>query len=163
MRGWAYWALLLSAVSSSTLVPSAASASRDADFAYRYSQVWSAAVRMIRVDLRLPVGEQDQAIGYVLFEWKDSAGRSHPGSFELVRTEDDRGELVRAVVQIPAMPSYVEQMLLDRLARKLRAEFGAPPERRRPPEPPRGDEPSEEPGDEDEGDSDPDATAHTAG
>ena len=105
---------------------------------------------MIRVDLRLSVQDQDESIGYVLFDWKDSTGREHPGGLELVRARRDGRDSIRVVVQIPAMPSYVEQMLLDRLERKLRAEFGDPPERRRPrpsPSPAEEEDPEDAPED----------------
>ncbi|MEM9189670.1 MAG: hypothetical protein AAGF12_10875 [Myxococcota bacterium] len=119
-----------------------AHARKSSDFTYRYEQVWSAAVRMVRVDLRFRVEDQDPEIGYVLFQYRDTSGRTHPGSIELVATEVEGAELVRAVVQIPAMPSYIEQMLLDRLGQKLRSEFGEPPPRRprREPSPPSEDD-----------------------
>jgi len=113
-------------------MPSEAQARKQTDHRYHYEQVWSAAVRLVRVDLRYPIEDQDPSIGYVLFQYQDR-GRAYPGSIELVRTRVEGVEYVRTVVQIPSMPSYVEQMLLDRLERKLRAEFGAPPERPRPP------------------------------
>ena len=36
---------------------------------------------------------------------------------------------VRVLVQIPQMPGYHEQVLVDSLARKLRADYGDPPKR----------------------------------
>lgn len=132
----------------SLAIPSGAAARKSTDFAYRWEQVWSASVRMVRVDLRYPIVEQDSSIGYVLFEYRDR-GRSYPGSVELVRVTEGRHDRVRVVVQIPAMPSYIEQMLLDRLARKLRDEFGEPPPPPREPEPPA----EEEPPAEDDGDA----------
>jgi hypothetical protein len=113
-------------------LPGVAHARKQTDHRYVYEQVWSAAVRMVRVDLRYPIDDQDPSIGYVLFQYQDR-GRAYPGSIELVRTEVEGVEYVRTVVQIPSMPSYVEQMMLDRLGRKLRAEFGDPPERPRQP------------------------------
>jgi hypothetical protein len=103
-------------------------ARKTAEHTYRYEQVWSASVRMVRVDLRFEVQDQDEELGYLLFQYRDTSNRAHPGSFELVRTENARGQpTVRVVLQIPAMPSYIEQMLVDRLGRKLREEFGEPP------------------------------------
>lgn len=125
-------------------IPSGAEARSDRDFDYRWEQVWSAAVRMVRVDLRFPIVDQDESIGYLLFEYRDH-GRAYPGSIELVRVEGRRREHIKVVVRIPAMPSYIEQMMLDRLARKLRDELGEPPP---PPPPPREpDPPAEEPPD----------------
>lgn len=116
-------------------LPSGAAARSDRDFDYRWEQVWSAAVRMVRVDLRFPIVDQDESIGYLLFEYRDH-GRAHPGSIELVRVQGPRRERIKVVVQINSMPSYIEQMMLDRLARKLHDEFGEPPPPPREPEPP---------------------------
>ncbi len=155
--------VLLAAVAAAMLPPASAEARKQKDHTYRYEQVWSAAVRMVRVDLRYPIDDQDPNVGYLLFQYQDR-GRTFPASIELVRTRVEGVDYVRTVVQIPSMPSYIEQMLLDRLERKLRAEFGDPPERprreRRPPD--RGDEDSDEDDandDDDEGDDDRDERA----
>ncbi|AKF06912.1 hypothetical protein [Sandaracinus amylolyticus] len=132
--------------------PRIARARVQTDYAYAWAQVWQASVRLVRVDLGCPITDRDEEIGYVMFDYAD-AGRTHAGSIELVRTTGSDGiERVRAVVQIPSMPSWVERMLLDRLSRKLREDFGEPPrlarpvrsERERPPEDPA--EPSDPPG-----------------
>jgi hypothetical protein len=143
--------------------PSGAEARKQQDYGYRFEQVWSASVRMVRVDMRFPISDQDESIGYLLFEYRDR-GRSHPGSIELVRLNERGQERIKVVVQIPAMPSYIEQMLLDRLGRKLVDEFGQPlpPPRRRPDPPteePPADDDEEPPRDRDrprEGDRGPD-------
>ena len=46
---------------------------------------------------------------------------------EFIRSRDNGA--VRVVVQIPQMPGYHEQVLVDSLARKLRNEYGDPPKR----------------------------------
>ena len=111
-----------------------AQARRTDSHRYRYEQVWTAAVRLIRVDYGFNIRDKDRDIGYLLFDYQDH-GRTYPGSLELVRT---RNEHVRVTLHVPSMPSYVERMLLDRLKRKLREELGQPlpPPRRAPPEPP---------------------------
>jgi hypothetical protein len=143
--------LLLVAVVASVAfaAPRVAHAKKQADHRYRFEQVWSAAIRMVRVDLRFPVQDQDPATGFMLFDWVEH-NRQYPGSIELVRTDVDGVPHVRVVVQVPSMPSYVEQMLLDRLARKLTDEFGEPPPSPPParPEPP----PAERPGDDEDDD-----------
>lgn len=104
-----------------------ASARSAEEYAYTYDQLWRAAVRLVAVDLRFPITDRDPEIGYLLFEYRDQ-GRAFPGSVELVRTQGpDGAERVRVVVQVEAMPSYVERMMLDRLRRKLTDEHGAPP------------------------------------
>lgn len=151
------FAALMVALLGPLALPSSAYARKQTDHRYRYEQVWSAAVRLVRVDLRYPIEDQDASIGYVLFQYQDR-GRAYPGSIELVRTEVEGVEYVRTVVQIPAMPSYVEQIILDRLDRKLRAEFGAPPERprRQPRRPGRGNRDGDDSDDEDAIDDDDD-------
>lgn len=124
-------------------LPASAGARLSDEYEYSYDQLWRAAVRLVAVDLRFPVTERDPDIGYVLFEYRDQ-GRAYAGSLELVRTARPNGEeRVRVVVQVSGMPSYVERMMLDRLTRKLRDEYGAPIARPRPaptPPPARDDE-----------------------
>ena len=43
---------------------------------------------------------------------------------------------VRVVIQLPQMPRYHEQVLLDSLVRKMRQEYGDPPDRPKTPPPP---------------------------
>ena len=132
------------------LVPSFSSARRSDVHAYRYEQLWRSVVRLVRVDYGFTVRDRDEEVGYLLFDYMDS-GRSHPASFELVRVQEDGREQVRVALSIPAMPSYVERMLLDRLQRKLRDEYGQPLPAPRPGAPAA---PAEDPGpEEEEGDS----------
>ena len=112
----------------------AAQARSHQTYAHNYDQCWSATIRVLRVDYGFPVHDQDKDIGYLLFEYQDR-GRSFPGSAELIRTRQDGREQVKVTITIPAMPSYIEQMILTRLARKLSDDFGEPPPPpRRPPE-----------------------------
>ena len=108
------------------LVPSGAGARRSDAHAYRFQQVWSSAIRLLRVDYGFPVRDRDPEIGYLLFDYTDR-GRSHPGSLELVAFEAPNGQpQVRVTLSIPAMPAYVERMVLDKLERKLRTDHGEP-------------------------------------
>jgi hypothetical protein len=121
--------------------PSLARARVQEDFTYAWAQVWQASVRLVRVDLNCELTDRDPDIGYVTFEYPDR-GRTHHGSLELVRTTGADGvERVRVVAQIPSMPSYVERMMIDRLTRKLRDDFGAPPRATRSPRPSSPEEP----------------------
>jgi hypothetical protein len=115
--------------------PPVAAARGSETVAYRFSRVWSAVVRLVRVDYRFPVRDQDADVGYLLFDYQEDR-RSHPGSFELVRVREHGRNQVRIVLSIPAMPSYIERMMLDKLLAKLEDDFGAPPPRR----PDRGDD-----------------------
>ena len=117
------WAPLLMTIA--LLTPATGQAKKTEDFRHSYGQVWGAAIRLIRVDQGYPIKDRDQEIGYFLFDYRDD-GRMYPGSVELVRIEDQGGGPIRAVIQIPAMPSYIERMLLDKLRKKLIREFGEP-------------------------------------
>lgn len=130
---------LLAAISMTfaLLSPARSQAKETAEFRHSYEQVWGAAIRLIRVDQDYPIKDRDQEIGYFLFDYRDD-GRTYPGSVELVRIEDQGGGPIRAVIQIPAMPSYIERMLLDKLKRKLMDEYGEPlpPPKKKPEEVP---------------------------
>jgi hypothetical protein len=102
-----------------------AQARREQSFRYPFARVWSAALRMMRVDYESPITEKDLESGYFLFTFPQN-GKENPGSAELVRTVEGGVESVRVVMQVPALPNYVEQMMLDRLKRKLSEEFGDP-------------------------------------
>lgn len=94
---------------------------------YTYEQTFSSALRLVRVDLGLKVTEKDQDNGFILFEYTspESGKKVCSGSVELVKGKE--GVLVQ--VQIPAMPSYHEQMVVDALKKKLVTEHGEPPKR----------------------------------
>ncbi len=121
------------------LSPATGQAKKTEDFRHSYEQVWGAAIRLIRVDQGYPIKDRDPEVGYFLFDYRDD-GRMYPGSVELVRIEDEGGGPIRAVVQIPAMPSYIERMLLDKLKKKLMDEYGEPL-----PPPPKKHKPDEAP------------------
>jgi hypothetical protein len=59
-------------------------------------------------------------------------GRRFAGSIELVKRERDEMPVITAIIQVQGMPSYVEQMMLDKLARKLKDEVGDPLEPKKP-------------------------------
>lgn len=122
------------------------------ELTYRYNQIWSSAVRFVRVDNGFPIIEKDKKTGYLLFEYKD-AGRSLSGSLELVPVVEHGKRLVKVTVRIQGMPTYVESVMLGGLVKKLKQEFGAPPPARRvaesidcskcPSAPPSGDDSAE--------------------
>jgi hypothetical protein len=100
---------------------------------YPVSEVWSTAVRFVRVDRGYTVREKDEESGYILFEMVEGA-KTYKASLELIRALDDQGrEATRAVFSIPELPRHYETVLLDKLAAKVRDERGAPA----PPPPPR--------------------------
>jgi hypothetical protein len=117
-------------------VVSPARARTTQELAYPQDRVWNAALRLVRVDLGCPLGERDAETGFFLFEYVDGA-RHFPGSVEIVPARVESHDGVRVIVQVQAMPSYIERMILDRLQRKLIEDYGQPPRIVRPP--PRGD------------------------
>jgi hypothetical protein len=140
-------ALFCSIVLSLVGLADTALARRESSLRYPFSLVWTTAVRMIRVDYESPITEKDKDEGYFLFSFVHE-GKEHPGSFEVIEDAEDGA---RVVVQIPAMPSYVEQMLIDKLERKLSLDHGAPrepkmpaPEQKKPTAPEGDKKPSED-------------------
>lgn len=107
------------------LLPSAVHARSESEFAHPFSKVWTIAVRLLRIDLNCPISEKDKEEGYFFFEYKDGT-RSFTGSTEIIPKTIDGVKGVRVVVQLSALPRYFEQMILDRLARKLDKELGRP-------------------------------------
>ena len=117
------------------------------DSPYGYERTWNAALRLVRVDNGWKISEKDEASGYLLFEYASpESGKPTAGSLELVRGRgQDNG--VSVLVQLPQMPHYHEQVILDALASKMRREYGYPPAPRREPTspeaPPDGGSPPE--------------------
>ncbi|MBX3224062.1 MAG: hypothetical protein KF795_26340 [Labilithrix sp.] len=106
-----------------------ASAKSAYESAYGFDRTWNAGMRLVRVDLGLKISEKDEGAGYLLFDYlsPESGKKPVPGSMEFIRSRDTGA--VRVVVQIPQMPGYHEQVLVDSLARKLRNDYGDPPKR----------------------------------
>lgn len=112
--------------------PSPPAAARSASvLPYPASDVWSSAVRFIRVDRGYEIREKDESAGYILFDLTEGS-RKYKGSLELVRTSDEGREATRAIFSLPDLPRHYEVLLLDKLALKVREERGTPP-----PPPPR--------------------------
>jgi hypothetical protein len=110
-----------------------ASASVVFESPYTFEQTFGTALRLIRVDLGFKVTEKDVENGFLLFEYRspESGKKATQGSIELV----NRKSGVQVAVQLPAMPQYHEQMILDALTKKLATEHGEPPKKSAPPPP----------------------------
>jgi len=115
---------------------SSASARTPFDVGYTKTQVYSAALRYLRVDLGQDVYEKDPDSAYLLFHFV-AAGTEHQksnGSIEIVPVKTG----CRVVVQLPKLPSYFEQTLRESLVAKLRGDYGTPdPIRPDAPKPPK--------------------------
>jgi hypothetical protein len=110
-----------------TLTAPGADAKSTYESPYGYGRTWNAAVRLVKVDNGWKVSDQDDHNGYLIFDYKSpSDGKVTPGTLELVRGRDDDAP-VSVLAQLPQMPQYHEQVLLDSLASKMRREYGDPP------------------------------------
>ncbi len=91
---------------------------------YTFDQTYATAVRLIRVDMGFKILEKDKDLGYVMFEYtsSESGNKVSNGSVELVETRNGTS----VSVQLPSMPHYHEQMIIDSLTKKLSEEYGAP-------------------------------------
>ena len=121
---------LVIATAALTALGSSPAAARSAyESSYGYDRTWNAGMRLVRVDLGLKIEEKDEGAGYLLFDYKspESGQKPVPGSMEFIRSRDTGA--VRVVVQIPKMPGYHEQVMVDSLQRKLRSEYGDPPKK----------------------------------
>ena len=102
-----------------------ASARAEKTLAYEREQVWSTAVRFIRVDERLKIVEKDAEAGYVLFELHEEK-RTFRGSLEIATIVNEGRNYTRFVVTVEDRPMYLETGMLQRLEHKLRVELGSP-------------------------------------
>ncbi|MGB8297612.1 MAG: hypothetical protein WCG85_19495 [Polyangia bacterium] len=103
---------------------------------YPMADVWPTAVRFLRIDRNCVIREKDETAGYILFDYPEGQ-KLHKGSLELIRASDGDGRnITRVVATLPDLPHYLEQLLLDKLAAKLRDDHGSPaPAPSRKPEP----------------------------
>jgi len=115
-------------------IPDIAHARREVRLQYPLSRVWTSAVRLMRVDMRCNVTEKDRKDGYMLFDYPQD-GRMHASSLEVFEVTEDGRKHVKVILQVQGMPNYVELMLLDKLERKLKTDFGLPKQERADPRP----------------------------
>ncbi len=110
-----------------TLTSADVSATATQSSPYTFEQTYGTALRLLRVDLGCKITEKDQDNGYILFDYTspESGKRVHHGSIEVVR----RKHGTHVTVQLPTLPQYHEQMIVDALMKKLSTEHGEPPAR----------------------------------
>lgn len=121
-----------------------ASAKSSQDLRYTRSQIFSGALRYLRIDLGYEVTEKDPDAAYLLFRYVPQ-GKNEPtfGAVEII----ERDKSVQLSIKLPAMPTYHEAVIRDGLVQKLRDEYGAEPKRPEPEEKEKPKEPSEAPDD----------------
>ena len=113
-------ALLLTLACLGVAAPAEARSERK--LAHPTAKVWSAAVRLIRVDLGLTISDKDEAAGYLVFEVAEQ-GKIFRGTLEVIAVDDGSA---RAIIDIEDRPDYMETTMLRKLERKLRTEGDAP-------------------------------------
>jgi hypothetical protein len=133
-RVWNIWKLgqLMVCVALMALLwPKPALADSKYDSPYTRKQTYHASLRLVRIDLGFKVTEKDAEAGYILFEYKsnESGEKISPGAIEIVSNKDG----IRVIVKLSQMPRYHEQVIVNRLTKKLRAEYGDPPPKRKEP------------------------------
>ena len=118
-------------VAAAFTITGAADAKSTWESPWSLEQTYNGATRLVRVDLGLKITEKDPQAAYLLFEYRnvESGKRATPGSIELTPSANGA---VKVVVQLSDMPHYHEQVLVDRLAKKMREEYGEPPPRPKP-------------------------------
>ena len=127
--------VLAAATMAVTMAPRPAEARSTSVVPYSQGEVWPTAIRFLRIDRGASIREKDVDSGYVLFDLPEG-GKAWKGSLELVRTTDPEGrDATRVVVTLSDLPRHFEGVLLDKLAIKLKDEYGAPaaPPPRKPP------------------------------
>ncbi len=119
------------------LIASSAAARSDARVANTKAQVFSAALRYLRVDRGFEVIERDAEAAYLLFLYPtpNAEPKQVQGAIEMVET----GKAVKVSVSLPTLPAYQEEMIKRGLLDKLRQDYPSPS--RRPSEPSKPDEP----------------------
>jgi len=104
---------------------------------YSYRQTFGSALRLIKVDLAFKVVETNSKWGFFIFEYTSpsSGKRKNRGTVQLVKQSNK----VQVAIDLPQMPMHHEQLIIDKLKRKLAREHGAPP---KPPKPPKKKKPA---------------------
>lgn len=116
------------------LWPAFAACRAEAESPYTLAQTFGAALRLLRVDLGMEVTEKDADAAYLLFRYQllEDPKRVVSGAIELIELP----HYIKIIVKIPQLPETHERLVRDRLTKKLRDEFGAPPKPTEPPKPP---------------------------
>jgi hypothetical protein len=127
-------AAMLLAMGMAALVSHDAAARTAYESPYTFEQTFGTAIRLLRVDLGCKITEKDADNGYLLFDYTstESGQKVHHGSLEAIRAPLG----THVSVQLPSLPAYHEQMIVDALHKKLMTEHGDPPRRDRPSPPP---------------------------
>jgi hypothetical protein len=108
-------------------LPSLAWARATNDVPYAVRDVYSAALRFVRVDKGCKLLDRDADAAFVTFECKDDDERVKRGAFEIFHAPVDGRDGSRVQLALGDDPHYVELRWLELLERKLKDERGTPP------------------------------------
>jgi hypothetical protein len=108
------------------LAAALAYAKANTDLRYRFEEVYSTAIRYVRVDRGCKVTDQDQGAAFVMFECPLDDKKVSRGAIEIFRAQDHGREGVRLQVTLPDESHGAELRLVELLERKLREERGTP-------------------------------------
>jgi hypothetical protein len=103
------------------LLPSSALAAARSELQYPLAEVFSTAVRFVRVDRGCKLIDQDADVAFVTFEYQDE-GKTRHGAVELWKTATGTA----IAVKLADEPHYLELRWLELIGRKLKDERGAP-------------------------------------
>jgi hypothetical protein len=133
-RGVGPLAAAILGLTMAAILPSPPAQARSAfESSYGFERTYNAALRLVRIDMGLKITEKDDKTGYLVFDYKaaDMGNKISSGSIEFIRSKDSDGP-VEVVVQLPQLPLSHERVLVDSLVRKMRQDYGDPPERPKP-------------------------------
>ncbi|RJO66478.1 MAG: hypothetical protein C4523_12390 [Myxococcales bacterium] len=89
-----------------------------------FDVLWSAAVRLIRVDKNWKIVDKDKETGFIIFEYQSKESSSQASVEILKDAAPEEKNVSRFVVQvsIPSASSIEERLLIDELKRKIQEE-----------------------------------------
>jgi hypothetical protein len=103
------------------LIPTIAFARASNETPYSVGEVFSTAIRFVRIDKSCKITDQDANAAFVTFEYEEE-GRVRRGSLEIWKTANGSN----LQITLGDEPHYVELRWVELIGRKLRDERGTP-------------------------------------
>jgi hypothetical protein len=103
------------------LLSSTSFGAANGELPYSLSEVFSTAVRFVRVDKGCKLVDQDANVAFVTFEYEED-GHAKKGAVEMWKLPSGTG----LAVKLGDEPHYVELRWLELIGRKLKDERGTP-------------------------------------
>jgi hypothetical protein len=119
------------------LAPGVGLAKAHSELAYRVEEVFSTALRFVRIDRGCKITDKDPDAAFVMFECHVDDAHVSRGAIEIFRSLAHGKDGVRLSVSLPDEGHGPELRMVELIERKLRDERGTPtPPRPTPPAPP---------------------------